>query len=134
MSLAPSQQEALQQLWAVTASSSDSARERDERILRDVNWDVQRAVETLFATDTGPPPAAGQSSTPATMEQLEVDDSLVTPPPRGSRRLSGTTGRRNPGTAGLGVWNLIVWPVNVVLSIITGGWYFFSGTIRRDVS
>jgi hypothetical protein len=41
MSLSASQQEALQQLLAVTASTSDSERERDERILRDVNWDVQ---------------------------------------------------------------------------------------------
>ena len=41
MSLSPTQQSALEQLWAVTDSQSTSSRERDERLLRENGWDVQ---------------------------------------------------------------------------------------------
>jgi FAS-associated factor 2 len=41
MSLSVSQQEALEQLCAVTASDTAAARQRDERILRENGWDVQ---------------------------------------------------------------------------------------------
>jgi hypothetical protein len=39
--LSPTQREALDQLHAVTASTTPSARQRDERILRDCGWNVQ---------------------------------------------------------------------------------------------
>lgn len=41
MPLTASQQQALSQLWAVTSSATDAARERDERLLRENGWDVQ---------------------------------------------------------------------------------------------
>ena len=41
MSLSPTQQSALEQLWAVTASDSQASRDRDERLLRDNGWDVE---------------------------------------------------------------------------------------------
>lgn len=40
-SLSVTQQLALEQLHAVTASTKQAARERDERILRDCGWNVQ---------------------------------------------------------------------------------------------
>lgn len=44
MSRSPAQTEALQQLWAITASETDAARARDERILRENNWDIQVGI------------------------------------------------------------------------------------------
>jgi FAS-associated factor 2 len=41
MSLNDQQRDALEQLWAVTASESDASRERDERMLRENGFDVQ---------------------------------------------------------------------------------------------
>lgn len=41
MPLTTSQQQALSQLWAVTSSTTDAARERNERLLRENGWDVQ---------------------------------------------------------------------------------------------
>lgn len=40
-SLTPSQAEALEQLHAIAASETDASRARDERVLREHNWDVQ---------------------------------------------------------------------------------------------
>jgi hypothetical protein len=40
-SLSHEQSEALEQLWAVTASETTAAKERDERLLRENGWDVQ---------------------------------------------------------------------------------------------
>jgi hypothetical protein len=53
MALTPSQEEALQQLLAVTASSTPSARERDERILREVGWNVQVCSPAIYLTIPG---------------------------------------------------------------------------------
>lgn len=41
MSITPEQRESLEQLLAVTASESQAAKERDERMLRENGWDVQ---------------------------------------------------------------------------------------------
>jgi FAS-associated factor 2 len=41
MSLSPEQHATLEQLWAITASSTSASRERDERLLRENGWDVQ---------------------------------------------------------------------------------------------
>lgn len=41
MPLNDEQRQSLEQLWAVTASSSDASRERDERLLRENGFDVQ---------------------------------------------------------------------------------------------
>jgi hypothetical protein len=45
MPLNDQQREALEQLWAVTASTSDASRQRDERMLTENRFDVQ--VRTL---------------------------------------------------------------------------------------
>jgi hypothetical protein len=45
MPLNDQQREALKQLWAVTASTSDASRQRDERMLTENGFDVQ--VRTL---------------------------------------------------------------------------------------
>lgn len=62
MSLTPDQASALGQLCAVTASGTTSARERDERLLRENGWDVQ----VNFPGDDGSLlvliPPSGQSS------------------------------------------------------------------------
>jgi len=41
MPLNDQQREALEQLWAVTASTSDASRQRDERMLTENGFDVQ---------------------------------------------------------------------------------------------
>lgn len=41
MSRTPAQTDALEQLWAITASETEAARARDERLLRENNWDIQ---------------------------------------------------------------------------------------------
>ena len=46
MSLTPEQDSALQQLWAITSSETTSARDRDERLLRENGWDVQVSSTT----------------------------------------------------------------------------------------
>ncbi|GFZ47290.1 hypothetical protein JCM24511_05033 [Saitozyma sp. JCM 24511] len=56
MSLSPEQHATLEQLWAITASSTSASRERDERLLRENGWDVQVTVEQIFSlTDTDAP-------------------------------------------------------------------------------
>ncbi|WVQ93126.1 hypothetical protein IAU59_000190 [Kwoniella sp. CBS 9459] len=49
MPLAATQREALEQLWAVTASETPAARERDERLLSENGWNVQATVEQIFS-------------------------------------------------------------------------------------
>lgn len=60
-------------------------------------------------------------------------DPLSPPIPPGARRLSGTGARRPrpkpraaPGTTGvgIGIWDIIVWPVGMLFSIVGGVWYF----------
>jgi len=50
--------------------------------------------------------------------------------PTGSRRLSGTTPRRQgSGTVastGLNLWSAITLPVRLVVSLLSGTWYFLS--------
>lgn len=46
MSLSLREQETLEHLWAITASETDAARERDERLLRQNNFDVQVSRES----------------------------------------------------------------------------------------
>lgn len=50
MPLSEQQQASLEQLWAVTASDTTAARERDERLLRENGWDVQ--VSQTYGTVT----------------------------------------------------------------------------------
>ena len=148
MSLSPTQQEALEQLWAVTASENSSARERDERVLREAGWDVQvslifrrvtitadlqRAVEQIFsgaASSAPQPPRGGSSRGPSRSTTIDGHDGFGIQPPPGSRRLSGTGGiPRSPsgaGTSGVGLWGLLSSPVRLIWSILTGTWYFFS--------
>lgn len=41
MSRTPAQTDALEQLWAITASETEAARARDEQLLRDNGWNIQ---------------------------------------------------------------------------------------------
>lgn len=52
MPLNDQQREALEQLWAVTASSSDASRQRDERMLTENGFDVQVRTLSSFSTLT----------------------------------------------------------------------------------
>lgn len=72
-------------------------------------------------------------------------DPLLPPIPPGARRLSGTGARRPrpkpraaPGATGvgIGIWDIIVWPVGMLFSIVGGVWYFigeynFIGRLRH---
>lgn len=134
MPLTEGQREALEQLWAVTASESDAARDRDERLLRENGFDVQvslalssastdalqRTVEQIFSMGSDPPAGPSRSSS-TSHEQLEA---MLPRAPIGARRLSGTT--RNPGGVGLGLWGAITLPVRLVMGILSGTWYFLS--------
>ncbi|WVF65443.1 hypothetical protein IAT40_000171 [Kwoniella sp. CBS 6097] len=141
MPLTPTQRDALEQLWAVTASETPAARERDERLLSENGWNVQATVEQIFsmgASEPAPPSSQptsdqglGQGSGPS---RLQVDDPLSSSSyssssAGASRRLSASSrSPRSPGgTAGvgLGLWGIISWPVSLVLSIVGGVWYFF---------
>ena len=151
MSLSESQQDALEQLCAVTASDTASARQRDERILRENGWDVQvgsslkrwshdslgladsqRAVEQIFSGATSATPAPRPTpSGPSRSSSVHESDPMLNPPPPGSRRLSGSVGRRpsGAGTSGVGIWGFISLPIRLVFSIITSTWYFIGKLI-----
>ncbi|KGB75769.1 hypothetical protein I307_05936 [Cryptococcus deuterogattii 99/473] len=139
MPLTTSQQQALSQLWAVTSSTTDAARERDERLLRENGWDVQTTIEQIFnMTDDADLSSPGGDAGPSTSRNRHAvhdpdQDPLLPPIPPGARRLSGTGARRQrpipraaPGTTGIGIgiWNIIVWPVGMLFSIVGGVWYF----------
>ncbi|WWC63961.1 uncharacterized protein I303_106567 [Kwoniella dejecticola CBS 10117] len=152
MSLSPSQQEALQQLLAVTASSTPAQKERDERLLRENGWNVQVTVEQIFSmgtaasdvpndTTSASPSSSIRTSSSGTrpmMSRLEVDDHNPFLPrhPAGTRRLSGPTRPPrspvgpggNTANVGLGLWGLIVWPISIVWGIVGGIWYFIIRT------
>lgn len=144
------QEEALQQLWAITASSTPAQKERDERLLRESGYDVQRTVEQIFSMSGtgavedatgghGSSSSAGpsrQSSytnlkrSPDRIERFEVDDRLtdIGPPP-GARRLSGSRPRRSAVTnTGLSLWSVITFPIQAILGAVSGAWYFFIRT------
>jgi FAS-associated factor 2 len=142
MPLSDQQRDALEQLWAVTASETDASRQRDERMLIENGFDVQvshlpfsfvnillcrkRTVEQIFSTDQDAP-AAGSRSGPR--ETFEFEDASHSPrPPAGSRRLSGPGPRRQgSGTVastGLNLWSTITLPVRLVIGILSGTWYF----------
>ncbi|KAK8844014.1 hypothetical protein IAR55_006807 [Kwoniella newhampshirensis] len=147
MSLSLEQEEALQQLCAITASDTAAARERNERLLRENGWNVQATVEQIFSmgsSDPAPPlsPSSSSMTSPGSMygvaagasaaSHLEVEDPLLPRPPPGARRLSGShrPHRGAPGTGGvgLGLWGLISWPVSLLVSIVGGVWYLFVRT------
>jgi hypothetical protein len=50
MPLNDQQREALEQLWAVTASTSDASRQRDERMLTENGFDVQVRTLSSFSS------------------------------------------------------------------------------------
>ncbi|ORX39203.1 hypothetical protein BD324DRAFT_576880 [Kockovaella imperatae] len=130
MSLSASQQDALEQLWAVTDSQSAPSRERDERLLRENGWDVQRTVELIFASADDQGSSAGPSRpSPPTYEPMEVDDSMAYPDlqPR-SRRRPASRSLSGSGTSGVGLWGFITFPIRLVWSVFTGTWYFFIRT------
>ncbi|BEI85923.1 hypothetical protein CcaverHIS002_0602100 [Cutaneotrichosporon cavernicola] len=131
MSRSPEQTDALQQLWAITASETDAARTRDEHILRENNWDIQRAIDQIFGGGgrASAPTDAGPSRKEAT-EGAEVDNLAPIPPRPGARRISGNSGARRPrpGQAGLGLWDSFAWPFSFLASLITSAWYFFIRT------
>ncbi|WVW79434.1 hypothetical protein I302_101403 [Kwoniella bestiolae CBS 10118] len=148
MSLSPSQQEALQQLLAVTASNTPGQKERDERLLRENGWNVQATVEQIFSlgssaadvpndtTSSTRSSLSGSGSRPIT-SRLEVEDHPLLPrQPVGTRRLSGSQRSPRsprsggPGTTGvgLGLWGLVIWPVSIVWGIVGGIWYFIIRT------
>ncbi|WWD21331.1 hypothetical protein CI109_105815 [Kwoniella shandongensis] len=143
MSLSLSQEDALDQLCAITATDSTAARERNERLLRENGWNVQATVEQIFSMEASdPPPRTSSSSatspsslyggTGSSAAHLEVEDPLLPRPPPGARRLSGShrPHRAAPGTGGvgLGVLGLITRPISLLLSIVGGVWYFFVRT------
>jgi hypothetical protein len=61
---------------------------------------------------------------------MEVDDTDVAATTRTAR--SGPTAPPRPraavgtGSVGLGLWRTVTWPVNFVLSVVLGSWYFLS--------
>ncbi|OXG84240.1 hypothetical protein C345_04108 [Cryptococcus neoformans A2-102-5] len=143
MPLTASQQQALSQLWAVTSSATDAARERDERLLRENGWDVQTTVEQIFnmADDTNSSSPGGDAGPSTSRNRLGVhdpdQDPLLPPIPPGARRLSGTGARRprpkpraglSTTGVGIGIWDIIVWPVGMLFSIVGGVWYFIVRT------
>jgi hypothetical protein len=73
-------------------------------------------------------PAAGSRS--GSRETFEFEDVNTGRPPTGSRRLSATTPRRQgSGTVastGLNLWSTITFPFRLVVSILSGTWYFLS--------
>ncbi|WVQ81146.1 hypothetical protein IAT38_003268 [Cryptococcus sp. DSM 104549] len=133
MPYTPSQQDALDTLWAITASATDASRQRDERLLIENGWNVEATVDQIFSGNTEPQPP--QPSNPYGAESssrahLEVEDPLLPPAPPGARRLSGTGRPRvrpPPGAAnvGLGLFDLIAWPVKFLVGIVGGIWYLF---------
>ncbi|RXK38477.1 hypothetical protein M231_04242 [Tremella mesenterica] len=133
MSYTPAQRESLEQLWAITASDTGPARERDERLLRESGWDVQRTVDFIFSmgSTTSGRPAGPSRPPPPSFEPFEIDDRITNINiPRGARRLSGS--RSQGGSAstqtGLGLWGLITWPLTTLASLVGGVWYFFIRT------
>ncbi|WWC91137.1 uncharacterized protein L201_006078 [Kwoniella dendrophila CBS 6074] len=149
MALSPSQQDALDQLLAVTASSTPGQKERDERLLRENGWNVQVTVEQIFSlgnTASEVPNDTSSSSTRTSIEdsgsgsrpiasRLEVEDHPLLPrQPVGTRRLSGShrsprsPGAGGPANVGLGLWSVITWPISLVLGIVGGIWYFIIRT------
>ncbi|WWC98042.1 hypothetical protein V866_004931 [Kwoniella sp. B9012] len=147
MSLSTSQKDALQQLLAVTASSTPAQKERDERLLRENGWNVQATVEQIFSLGSSAadvPNDATSSSTRSSLSgsgsrpitsRLEVEDHPLLPrQPVGTRRLSGSQrsprSPGGPGTSGvgLGLWGLVIWPVSIVWGIVGGIWYFIIRT------
>ncbi|WRT69135.1 uncharacterized protein IL334_006119 [Kwoniella shivajii] len=128
MSLSASQQDALEQLLAVTASNTPGARERDERLLRENGWNVQVTVEQIFSlgstasevpndvSASNSSSARSSTSNPRSIPaRFDVDDQnqdqdqdhelLLPRQPVGSRRLSGSqrSPRSSPGTSGVGL-------------------------------
>ncbi|TXT10727.1 hypothetical protein VHUM_02232 [Vanrija humicola] len=153
-SLTPSQAEALQQLHAIAASETDAARARDERVLREHNWDLQvgraakrpltcqRAINSIFSNQdrSGSSSSRGSASKAATegsaSAEKEADDGDLSLGGYGNRR-AGTPGLgigrggprpRRPGAAGLSLWETFVWPFGLIASLLTGTWYFFIRT------
>jgi len=141
MPLNDQQRDALEQLWSVTASTSDAARQRDERMLTENGFDVQvrhlpffpclmlmvqRTVEQIFAMGEDSPVAGSRSGSRETFEFEDVNMAR----PAGSRRLSGTTPRRqgsgNVASTGLNLWSAITLPVRLIVSILSGTWYLLS--------
>ncbi|OCF42961.1 hypothetical protein I317_03182 [Kwoniella heveanensis CBS 569] len=119
MPLTPTQREALEQLWAVTASETPAARERDERLLSENGWNVQATVEQIFSMGPGSHdddnvPGFGSGADRTNTEQrsgpsrLQVDDDVVSPSSYSSlpgRRLS-RTGSGSGSTSGSGAGRL----------------------------
>nr|ODN78242.1 hypothetical protein L203_06164 [Cryptococcus depauperatus CBS 7841] len=135
MSLSQSQQEALDNLWAVTASGTEGARQRDKALLEENGWNVQATVEQIFSMDGQEKndwPDAGPSLTTAS-SQTRVQDPLRSPV-RGLRRSGNVGGRPKPrgargtATVGLSLWSIVAFPVNVVIGLVSGVWYFIIGT------
>ncbi|KAK4683517.1 hypothetical protein P7C73_g6732, partial [Tremellales sp. Uapishka_1] len=115
MSLSASQADALEQLWAVTASTTSAARERDERMLRENGWDVQRTADQIFTLQAGP------------SRSLSSQFEMERPAPRPRRRSSqplppghANVGLGAGGAGGGGIWSLF----GMVMSIVGGTWYF----------
>ncbi|KAL1409028.1 UBX domain-containing protein 10 [Vanrija albida] len=139
-SLTPSQAEALDQLHAIAASETDAARARDERVLREHNWDVQRAINSIFSNQDRSGPSSRASGSKATTEgsahdEKEADDGDLSLGSYGRRITpgaglgrAGARPRARPGAAGLSLWETFVWPFSLIASLLTGTWYFFIRT------
>ncbi|WVR09002.1 hypothetical protein IAU60_006062 [Kwoniella sp. DSM 27419] len=137
MSLSTSQRDVLEQLLAVTSSSTTAARERDERLLRENGWNVQATVEQIFSMGASDTPAvesdmASSSSIASGPARLEVEEPLLPRQPVGARRLSGSNPNRSPRSPGgpanvglgSGIWGVLTFPVSLIASIVGGVWYF----------
>lgn len=90
-----------------------------------------------MADDTNSSSPGGDAGPSTSRNRLGVhdpdQDPLLPPIPPGARRLSGTGARRprpklraGLGTTGvgIGIWDIIVWPVGMLFSIVGGVWYF----------
>jgi FAS-associated factor 2 len=90
---------------------------------------LQVAVEQIFSLGSAedemePAPVGARASASGKgIAQMEVDDS--THRPRASSG-SGLGGRARTGSVGLGLWRTVAWPVNFVLGVLWGGWYYLS--------
>ncbi|KAI9636848.1 uncharacterized protein MKK02DRAFT_45556 [Dioszegia hungarica] len=140
MSLTPAQHSALEQLSAITASTTTAARDRDERLLRENGWDVQATVEQIFASGGSLTADAqdGSSSSARTPPAAFRRDDEDQRPATSARRPSGSNVRpRRPsqpgyggagipggGGGGMSVLDLVMSPFRLALGVVSGIWYF----------
>lgn len=93
MSPTPAQTDALGQLWAITASTTDAARARDERVLREHSWDVEVSCPAVPGETTRETPSDGGLRLTT---QLAVNHIFSGGATQGSRDTAGAGGSAAP--------------------------------------